>query len=93
MEAAERELFEETGALQYHLAPVLDYGTYPTGQALGGGNGSNHGVVFIAHVERLGPLPQSEMAQIALFEGYPEHITYPQITPFLLPGVLAKVKA
>lgn len=41
------------------------------------------GAVFFAEIETLGSLPESEMAQTALFDSLPENLTYPAITPKL----------
>ena len=40
-------------------------------------------MVFAAQVDRLGPLPESEMAEIRAFDELPEDLTYPDITPHL----------
>ncbi len=74
--AAGRELQEESGAEIYTLTPLCDYFA---------GDETSHanGMVFAAHIEKLGPLPESEMAEIALFESLPEQLTYPGITPVL----------
>ena len=72
MEAARRELYEETGALEARLTPVCDY-------ICGGATG----MVFLAEISALGPIPESEMAEVRLFDGLPEQITYPAITPVL----------
>ena len=74
--AACRELYEESGAQAYTLAPICDY---YAGENASGANG----MVFLARIEMLGPLPQSEMAETALFESLPEQLTYPGITPHL----------
>jgi 8-oxo-dGTP diphosphatase len=74
--AAGRELHEESGAEIYTLAPLCDY--YAE-------DDSSHanGIVFSAHIEKLGPIPESEMAETSLFDSLPEKLTYPFITPVL----------
>lgn len=74
--AARRELFEESGALAYSIGPVCDY-RVKDGEAV------STGAVFFAEIETLGSLPESEMAQTALFDALPENLTYPAITPKL----------
>ena len=76
MEAARRELYEESGALEYEIAPLCDYwaGT-PEDWA--------NGMVFRAVISKLGPLPQSEMARVRTFDRLPANVTYPVITPVL----------
>lgn len=75
-EAACRELFEESGATSKALVPLCDY-------RVGNGENASNGTVFFAEVEELLPLPQSEMAETALFDFLPETLSYPQITPVL----------
>lgn len=74
---AHRELREETGAQRYRLEAVCDYAVEQEGRA-------SHGRVFQADLERLGPLPDSEIAEVALFEHLPARLTYPAIQPLLL---------
>ena len=72
LEAARRELYEESGALEYDIAPLCDY-QFAHGAA----------AVYAVSVTRLGPLPKSEMAEVRLFDALPEELTYPGITPVL----------
>ncbi len=74
LDAARRELFEECGATRYDIWPLCDYwaGDEPEG---------SNGVVFVADVKELGPLPESEMAEARGFEALPAELTYPDITP------------
>lgn len=77
---AHRELREETGAERYHLEAVCDYAVEKEGR-------ESHGRVFRADLERLGPLPASEIAEVAHFEHLPGQLTYPAIQPLLLDEV------
>lgn len=71
MEAARRELFEETGIQDATLIPLWDYEyIWENGQ------GRNNGRVFYAEVNSLGELPESEMERIELFDTVPENYTY-----------------
>ncbi|MGN0743338.1 MAG: NUDIX domain-containing protein [Candidatus Fimadaptatus sp.] len=72
LEAARRELFEESGALEYEMAPLCDY-QFAHGAA----------VVYAVRVTRLGPLPESEMAEVRLFDEMPRELTYPEAGPEL----------
>ena len=78
LEAARRELLEESGALRYEIKPLCDYwaGDEITGEGA-------TGMVFHAQIHELGPMPESEMAEVGFFEKLPENLTYPQITPEL----------
>jgi len=72
LEAAKRELFEESGATDYYIAPLCDYWA-------GGANG----MVFKAVIHRLDAIPNSEMAEVKIFDALPDNLTYPAITPVL----------
>ena len=76
LQAAKRELFEEPGALRYQIEPLFDY-------RAGDPWGESNGVVFLAEIEELGPLPESEMAEVKSWKQLPENLTYPAITPVL----------
>ena len=82
LDAARRELYEESGAAEFTITPMCDYWS-------GCRTGSGVGVVFIAHITRLDPLPASEMAEIRLFDNLPEELTYPDITPALFQAIQA----
>ena len=76
LEAAKRELYEETGAIEYDITPVFDYSVessagYATGQ------------VYLAHIHKLGELPDFEMAEVRLFEALPKKMRFPEIMPVL----------
>ena len=76
LDAAKRELYEESGVKKAEFYPVCDYlGVNPPRQA--------NGTVYLAVAEELGPLPDSEMAETALFDRLPENLTYPNVTPRL----------
>ena len=70
--AACRELYEESGAQSFSLEPLCDYSA-----------GNANGMVFLARIEKLGGLPESEMAETAIFDSLPDQLTYPDITPHL----------
>lgn len=74
MDAARRELFEESGVREAELIPVCDYWGFDP-------ESCSSGVVFLARVDALGRLPESEMREAALFDSLPEALTYPLATP------------
>ena len=78
LQAAERELYEESGAARYDIRALCDYwaGDEITGEGV-------TGMVFHAEIHELGEMPESEMAEVRLFDGLPENLTYPAITPEL----------
>ncbi len=79
LQAAHRELFEESGATEYTLMPLCDYWAGSED-----GKSGACGVVFTAEIQKLGPLPESEMAETRLFESLPEQMTYPAITAAIM---------
>lgn len=40
-------------------------------------------MVFVAVIHKLGKIPESEMAEVGIFDALPENLTYPAITPVL----------
>lgn len=78
LEAATRELQEETGALDFTLTPVCWYRLHFSD----GGMGS-FSLLCAAEVRTMTGL-QSEIAEVRTFDGMPAALTYPDIQPFLL---------
>ena len=76
MDAARRELYEESGAVDFDIRPIFDYWA-------GDENGGASGQVFAAEIRALGPMPSSEMAEVRAFDDVPPNVTYPAITPEL----------
>jgi 2,3-bisphosphoglycerate-dependent phosphoglycerate mutase len=76
LEAAKRELFEETGAVAFDIEPAFDYSVHLPAQYA-------NGQVFFAKIHELGEMPDFEMGEVALFESTPEKMRFPQILPVL----------
>ena len=76
--AAMRELYEESGAIQYRIYALCDY---QAGTKAAHANGA----VFVAEIDTMLPLPESEMAEVKTFDSLPDKktLTYPWITPVL----------
>lgn len=83
--AASRELFEETGAVNFDIEPVCDYAVTLDGV-------TRFGRLFYANVIKLGPLPGSEIAEVRLFKTAPENLTYDEIHPALQQKVVENLK-
>ena len=73
LEAAKRELFEESGAVTYTISPVFDY-------RAGDDKSSANGMVFMADISELTDIPDSEMKEVRTFYKLPDALTYPEIT-------------
>lgn len=76
IEAAKRELYEETGSLCYAVIPLFDYSVRK-------GWSKKFGRVFLADLERWDPLPEYEIAEKIHQLHLPDELTYPQIQPLL----------
>ena len=76
LEAACRELYEETGALRFRLCACGCYGVTQGGQ-------TRWGALFLAEAITRGPLPESEIAEVRAFAALPGALTYPTIQPAL----------
>lgn len=84
IQAAERELREETGASDLTLTPVCWYRLHFND----GGVGSIS-LLCAAEVHALGEL-HSEIAEVRTFDGPPPALTYPDIQPYLLAEVIRR---
>jgi|GEM_PF-320786 len=88
--AARRELYEETGSIKFDIEVICDYWACDEPHETKNVGWSN-GVVFLATVDTLGELPESEMEKINLFDEMPPNLTYPDITKTLFPLALQKI--
>lgn len=78
LDAAKRELFEESGAIDYYIVPLCDYRAGADEESQGA-----NGMVFRAVIHQLDSIPESEMAEVKTFDILPDNLTYPAITPVL----------
>ncbi len=78
MEAAKRELYEESGAVDFEIRYLCDY----RAESPSSHKGAN-GAVFAARIHTLGIMPESEMAEVRAFQELPAELSYPEITPVL----------
>lgn len=77
-QAARRELYEESGAIDYDLWPVCPYAVTRGGLTM-------CGMLFFANARRFEALPGDfEMAERVLLDDLPEKMTYPAIQPKLI---------
>lgn len=79
IDAAKRELFEETGAIVFNLVPVCVYSVKRENESFG--------MLYYAHIAAFAPLPESEMERIGFFVDTPPALTYPLIQPLMLERV------
>lgn len=78
LQAAARELQEETGAVDFTLTPVCWYSAFRAGS-----EPHSLGLLCVADVKDFGEL-HSEIEEVLAFGEMPEVLTYPQIQPHLL---------
>jgi len=74
LDAAKRELYEESGIKDAKIYYVCDYVGYNH-------ISSSNGKVYLAIVNSLDDLPESEMKEIKLFTELPDNLTYPNVAP------------
>ena len=80
---AKRELYEETGAIDYSIKQICVY-------SVCGNDGvienkvETFGMLYYADISKFEELPDFEMEKIELFDSLPENWTYPEIQPKLI---------
>ena len=75
--AARRELWEETGALDYKMIPVCAY-------SVSDGKDEMFGMLYYAEIHRFGNMPISEIERVVVSSELPKRWTYPDIQPYLV---------
>ena len=75
---ASRELSEETGAIEYTIERRFIFEA-----------NNIYGMVYYANIIKLGPLPNSEIKKIDLFDNLDVKWTYPDIQPLLIPYLVS----
>lgn len=90
LEAAKRELFEETGAVKFKIEPLFDY---YIDMELNGFHYKGNGQVYFATIYSFGTIPPySEMGEICLFDTPPDNLTYPILKEYF-PMAEKKIQA
>ncbi len=69
---AKRELYEETGSIDYSIKQ---------------NKAKTFGILYYADISKFKELPDFEMDKIELFDSLPENWTYPEIQPKLIEKV------
>ena len=86
-DTAKRELYEETGTMDYTIQPVCMYSV--TSQDDFDGK-ETFGKLYYAEINRFEGELHNEIERVELFEGLPTNWTYPQIQPLLLKEIEKK---
>lgn len=86
-EAAKRELYEETGAVEYDLKKIGIYSVEEKDE-------KTFGILFYANIFKLDRLPDFEIEEIKFFENMPEDkiLTYPEIQKHFYKKILEEIK-
>ena len=79
-DTAKRELWEETGAIQFDIKPVCVYSVVIDST-------ETFGMLYFADIFEFEKLPQLEIEKIELFDILPSNWTYPLIQPLLIEKV------
>lgn len=64
LEAAKRELYEETGATDVEIEPICQYSI------------SSYGLLCYANIKKIDEMPEYEMEKIGFFDVEPDNLTY-----------------
>jgi len=83
LETAKRELYEETGAVEYSIRPICAYSVSGKMRADELGEES-YGMLYFAEISTYEEELHSEIERIELFDDIPEKLTYPEIQPLLI---------
>lgn len=83
LDAAKRELSEETSAVEYEIKPVCVYSV--TGKNRVNQTGEEtYGMLYFADILEFNQELDSEMERVELFDELPDKWTYPLIQPLLI---------
>ena len=88
-ETAKRELYEETGAVDFIIEPVCVYSVIGKNRV----NESGHetfGMLFFAEVKSFEHELHNEIERIEFFNSFPKEWTYPEIQPKLIEEFLRR---
>lgn len=87
-DTARRELYEETGAIDYSIKPICVYSVTDSDNFNGV---ETFGKIYFADITSFETELHSEIEKIELFDDLPAKWTYPQIQPFLLKEVERRI--
>lgn len=82
LDTAKRELYEETGALEFDIEPVCIYSVTAADNLVH--REESFGMLFYADIKCFEAELHSEIEKITLTDRLPERWTYPDIQPYLI---------
>ena len=80
---AKRELYEETGAIEYTIEPICVYSVIQNNQ-------ETFGMLYFANITHFEKELHHEIEKVEFLEHFPMHWTYPDIQPLLIQEYLKK---
>lgn len=80
---AKRELYEETGAVEYLMQPICVYSIIGN-EGIIDNKDEIFGMLYYADISKFAEMPNHEMEKIELFHTLPDNWTYPGVYPILL---------
>ena len=86
---ARRELYEETGAVDFIIEPVCFYSVIGKNRVNKEGN-ETFGMLFFAEIKKFEHELHNEIERVDLFDNIPENLTYPDIQPILIDEFLRR---
>lgn len=81
---AKRELYEETGAVDFEIKPVCVYSVLRGDEEKNGLQEESFGMLYVAEIKEFEGELHSEIEKIIITEKYPDNWTYPLIQPKLM---------
>lgn len=81
---AKRELYEETGAIDFEIKPVCVYSVLRGDEEKNSLQEESFGMLYVAEIKEFEGELHSEIEKIIVTEKYPDNWTYPHIQPKLM---------
>ena len=91
LQAAKRELIEETGAVRFQIQPICVYSVIGKTRVNESGEES-YGMLYYADIEEFEGELHSEIEKVVLFDELPDEWTYPEIQPLLIAEVQRRMQ-
>lgn len=89
LDTAKRELYEETGAVDFSIEPVCVYSVTAMENA---GGQKTFGMLFYADVKTFEKELHSEIERIVIQDEMPGKWTYPEIQPYLMREIMKRTR-
>lgn len=87
LDAAKRELQEETGAIEFEIEPISIYSVTRKNH-VNSNESETFGMLFYAEVHSFNDTLENEIEKIEFFNNIPINLTYPEIQPYLYNKVI-----